>query len=431
MPVEPPVLWSVVEKHLDDAGFQWTPRWERAHVSPVLRAYEVASGIEEQLAANVDALAIAAPHASAKLLEPALTGDEPGEAAVAALALLGVPTGFLLVRRALTGGEGQRTAVVRALALSDRVGLEREVEPQLREQHPAGVVAALEVFAARRLDPGAGLFAFLTSSDTEVAVAALRAARTSTQRVRSAIEHAFGVGEARVREAALETGLVLGFHSALEASRKLAASGAPSAVALATLAMSGAVADLALVEGALSNPGLRRVALFALGFAGRSGSMEKVLESMQVPGLARGAGEAFSAITGIAIDGELVAWEGEDEQSAEDDPSAGLLPGQDGDLPLPDASAAEARWAAVRSRFDPAVRYLDGEPFTPQRLVEAFRSASMRRRRFLALELATRSRRTRLVDTRAWARDQLVAERRDAPPMFSDAAAPLSRVLVN
>jgi hypothetical protein len=59
---------------------------------------------------------------------------------------------------------------------------------------------------------------------------------------------------------------------------------------------------------------------------------------------------------------------------------AGLLPGQDGGLPLPDASAAEARWAAVRSRFDPAVRYLDGEPFTPQRLVEAFRSASMRRR---------------------------------------------------
>lgn len=57
-------MWNVVEKHLDDAGFQWTPRWERAHVSPVLRAHEVASGIEEQLAANVDALAIAAPHAS-------------------------------------------------------------------------------------------------------------------------------------------------------------------------------------------------------------------------------------------------------------------------------------------------------------------------------------------------------------------------------
>jgi uncharacterized protein (TIGR02270 family) len=402
------VLWDVVEEHLDDASYQWT-QWSRAFGS-ALTAPEVGEGIEERLLASVDALTIAAPEAGAQLLEPAVREGEPGATAAATLALLDLPSGFLSVRRALACEDGaRRAALQRALALSSRTGLEREVEPLLEPEHPGGAVAALAVYAARRLDAGPRLVALIDSSDAEVSAAALRAACWTSQPVRAAVERTYRSDEELARAAALEAGLALGFRSALDASRKLVASRAPSPAALVAVAMSGAPSDLELLHAALEEAPLRRAALHGIGLAGSARSIDVILPWLAEPATARVAGEAFAAITGIAIAGDLAAT----EDDAEELPSE-LLPGRDHDLPRPDPDAVMVRWERERQRFDSGVRYLGGVPFSGEALRAALGSAPMRRRPALALELAVRSRRALVVDCRAFARDQLRAERQDA-----------------
>jgi hypothetical protein len=59
MSAEALVLWDAVEEHLEEAGFQWE-RWERALVSPLLRARQVVDGVEARLAAHIEGLTISA-----------------------------------------------------------------------------------------------------------------------------------------------------------------------------------------------------------------------------------------------------------------------------------------------------------------------------------------------------------------------------------
>ena len=114
------VLWDVVEEHLEEAGFQWE-RWERALVSPLLSARQVADGVEGRLAAHLEGLAVAGSAAADRLLVPALHEGEPGEAAAAATAILESPGGISRVRAALADAGGERRRLVtRALALSRR-----------------------------------------------------------------------------------------------------------------------------------------------------------------------------------------------------------------------------------------------------------------------------------------------------------------------
>jgi uncharacterized protein (TIGR02270 family) len=178
----------------------------------------------------------------------------------------------------------------------------------------------------------------------------------------------------------------------------------------------------------------RAAALAALGYSGRTSGMEALLSAMGEDSRTdRIAGEAFSAITGIAIDGELRAEERDDPEDPipfeEDDLDADLVPGPEAELPLPDATAAAARWSTVSAGFDPAARYLHGKPLTAQGLVQGFAAASMRRRRLLALELAVRSRGSYRVETRDWAFEQLGAERRQQLVIRRDTMLPFSRLL--
>lgn len=322
-------LRDIVEEHLDEAAFQWR-QWSLAFGSATLTAADLAEGIEERLLASVDALAVAAPTAGTRLLEPALCEGEPGAAFAAALALLTLPNGFLAIRRALAGEDdtARRAALQQALALSPRQGLEREVEPLLSPEHPAGAAAALGVFAARRLDPGPRLLDLIASGDAEMAAAALRAAPWCSRPTRAAVERAYAFPVPAVRDAALEVGLFLGLGSALAASRKLAASRAPSPVALMALAMSGTASDLQLLTGALEEPLLRRAALRALGFAGSPRAVDRILPWLAEPSTACAAGEAFAAITGIAIDGDSASQRGEEKVSDEGALRSDLLPGR-------------------------------------------------------------------------------------------------------
>ncbi|MCY1018631.1 hypothetical protein [Pyxidicoccus sp. MSG2] len=124
--------------------------------------------------------------------------------------------------------------------------------------------------------------------------------------------------------------------------------------------------------------------------------------------VARLAGEVFSAITGVVLEGSFVRGppeEGEDEESpisVEASEEARVL-GAERELPLPEPDAVEAAWKEERKRLVAGTRYLHGQPPGAELVLSTLRRAPMRRRRDLALELAIRSRGKWRVDTRGFA----------------------------
>ena len=144
-------------------------------------------------------------------------------------------------------------------------------------------------------------------------------------------------------------------------------------------------------------------------------TLEVCLVAMQEPKSARVAGEAFSAITGLKIEGEYCRVEDRKKRREptpfeEEELDANLVPGPEAELPVPDPAAIKEWWRANKSRFRMEVRYLDGVPLDAAGLLGGLQLASMRRRPGLVLELAIRTHGKCRVETRQWARVQLAQQ---------------------
>jgi uncharacterized protein (TIGR02270 family) len=426
-----PRLWDVVEEHLDDAAFLWG-QWERALVSPVQRPREIAVHVERLLRANLEGVRLACPDAVDRLLLPALRSGERDRVAAAAAVLAEVPGGLDHLTAALGElGAAAVEPVGRALGLSGGAALEAKLPAALLHGDAHVVAAALAALAFRRLDPGPPLLDLLRSGDPVVLLAALRAARASAQPVRGPVEVACASPRPAVRDAAIATGLRLGLRAALTACERLLETSPPEpALPYQVVAMSGDPSALARLEAGLDAPSTRREALAALGLSGWPRALDRILACAEDPELARLAGEAFTAITGLELDGPLLAEEDDAEPPAleDDDLEQDLATGPEADLPRPDPDALRAWWQAQGGRLDPALRQLEGEPWSPERLHAVFCGAAMRRRHALGLELAVRTRGQWDPEPRGWASDQVAMQARP-PRLAGEARLPFPRLL--
>ncbi|HZN94988.1 MAG TPA: hypothetical protein VFB81_19880, partial [Myxococcales bacterium] len=136
---ERPVMWDVVEEHLDEAAFHWE-QWERALVSPDNTLAGVAQGTEARLLAHLDGLAsVSSGDVVPRLLEPRLASRRPDEVFAAALArcerpddtLSWVPPIFEQEDPVATG------PVLRALELARRPGLGKALRGLVKRSAPA------------------------------------------------------------------------------------------------------------------------------------------------------------------------------------------------------------------------------------------------------------------------------------------------------
>jgi uncharacterized protein (TIGR02270 family) len=125
---------------------------------------------------------------------------------------------------------------------------------------------------------------------------------------------------------------------------------------------------------------------------------------------ARLAAEAFSAITGLAIEGPFLrAEEPEPEEPPpfeEEDWEADLVEGPDAVLPLANASKVQRWWKERRTNFGAIGRHLRGQPNTIATLFEELERGPMRRRPAHALEVSIRSQGKVRIITSGWARSQ-------------------------
>lgn len=413
------VLWDVLEEHLQEAGFLWS-QWEQALVSPRYTLFEVQEGPEERLLAHLDGLTEAPNEVVKRLLEPALVGDDETIAFAAASAWLSRDSAqalFRVVNALEAAAPAVRDALGRAVELSRAAGL----DAQLKKQAGSAIRKAPVILDALRIRSSVEekMVELLATSDEPGALSsALRAAGTlGRSEIRALVEKYLDSSVPNVREAAIESGLRLGLRSAWLACRT-AVDGKKEGVQLPllALALSGESAELTRIEKALAEPKLRRPALFALGYNGWTRAADLCLEHMNDASLARVAGEAFSMITGLQIDGIFVGLEPPEQDPLppleEEDLQASLIPSPDAELPLPDVDQVRFWWGKARKQFDSETRYLSGKPFSVQTLLETFLNAPMRRRAAWALELAIRSKGEFQIECRDWARAQRCAQER-------------------
>ncbi len=125
--------------------------------------------------------------------------------------------------------------------------------------------------------------------------------------------------------------------------------------------------------------------------------------------MAQVAGEAFSAMTGLRLDGPYALPPGERPEGAplppdlQEDLDANLVPSPEDNLPWPQVAAITLWWKGARSRFEKGKRYLLGQPFSGSLLIDALETSPMRHRHVLARELAIRTRGQHVIPTRAFA----------------------------
>lgn len=393
------ILWDVLQEHLDEAAFLWRQR-ERGLASWEESLEDVAEGDEARLLAHVEGLVIGGAPVATRLLLPALEGEDVWLVGAAALALLGAggeaPLAALL-RVLNEGPEEARPEIRRALELSGRSGLDTLLLPHVARVGPEAQAMLLEVLATRQADPGPALPRTL-GADTAPALctASLRAARFTARPVseglaRQGLEH----GEASVRCAALETGLILGLRAPWQACRRLAMdAGEEGRLARLALAVGGEATDVKQLIQALGTPGLRTDALWALGFSGRRAAAEALMDVLRQDNGPRLAAESLATITGLDLTEHLLAEETDAEAPPEDADTA-TAEGAWRAPPLAGrvrVASVEEWWRKAQARFDERGRFVRGAAWSPSAVLTELARAPACLSSVWALELAVRTR---------------------------------------
>lgn len=404
-----PILWDVVEEHLDEAAFLYT-QWERALRSPSYKVEELRDRLEERMLAHVDGLVVAGEAAAERLLIPALSGGQPDEACAAALALLasGGAAGVDAVCDTLQAAGTQRKALIRALALSAGPQAEVRLRQFLGAPQAMPRALALDVLSFQRRDVRGELARALQDVDPEVTRAGLAAAmRLAPSAHLAQVRQLVQSPDAAVQEAALCVGAVAGLPEVPALLRAAVRAGTPGELVRILLALLGDAADCRLLMDRAVAAHALPADVFALGFCGTVEAAELCVELARDPRLAAVAAEAIVGITGVDLEKEkLVAAPaaGADEELESADAELAVEP--EDELPVPDAEALAGWWQRSRSGLAPGTRYVAGRPVGTSTLLDALAEAPLRRCHALGLDLAIRSRGTLQVETWGLARDQ-------------------------
>jgi len=428
-----PFTRDVAVEHLDEAGFCRT-RWELALGAPNFTAAEVEEGPEERLRAHLDALVLGSRPVAEEVLVPALDHEDPPIVFAAAWCLLASEDGdfddeVLRAFGAATNDARRRAELARALALAPSRAAGDRLAHALEGLPPAARADGARILTRWFARP-AEIRHWLSGDDPALASGALLGLGGDLTPCADLLERHLRADDPEVASAAIRPGLCAGMVAAWDACVE-AATGPDAAVEdLIALATLGGAAEHAAVERALQLPAARRPALFALGFSGRRRAAELCLELLDDddPAVARVAGEAFSAVTGLAIEGAYARAEPDDDDLHDDtdaagEPAAGQATPAEARLPLPNGPAIRAWWSSAAPRFEVGQRYLGGAPISAAALVAAIAGGPMRRRPGHALELAVRTRGVCFLDATDWVSRQRAAVAAWTVPPIGDFTA--------
>ncbi|WP_163997745.1 TIGR02270 family protein [Pyxidicoccus caerfyrddinensis] len=390
---------GIYEEHLNEACFLWW-RWEGALRSERHDMRAVVA-LEGRLLAHLDGLVVGGEPVIQEFVKPVLEVPETREhlsvAAFVWLAGSGQDAVSEVFQMWRSAPEGLESAYQRALELCGRPGLEKALLAGAVDGDGEWNARVLEVLAFRGAIPNDFWGPQLLNADARAQVAVLRALRPPPGKLlEDVLRRLLAHEEPEIRLAAMEAGLVAGSHAAWDACRQeVRRRGEALRGALVLLALCGDEKDVVGILPLLGEVAWREGALWALGFSGRMLAADSCLEMMRQPArVARLAGEAFSSITGLALDGGYaLATPDEDALPPleEEDLDADLVPKPEDGLPVPAPEATARWWSQARKGFSTRGRWLRGQPANGGALLDVLEHGAMRRRRTHALELALRS----------------------------------------
>lgn len=385
---------TVIAQYADEAAFLWTQR-ARATGSP-RHTLRTLAALDERLDAQLDGLRLA------------------GDAGLGACrrALENVGGGEVFTLSVLAFGAGDRQHMLDALAAgcaspAARRGLisalgwlhHDEVAPWIgrlvQAAAPLHRTIGIAAAAARREDPGERLTAAVGDADPVLRARALRAAgELKRHDLHGRLAEQLKDADDGCRFWAAWSLTLLGDFNGLRSLVSWLERDDHFGAVARQLAMRAVSLEHGRegVRGLLKDAARRRSAVGAIGVLGDPASIPWLIGVMDSADLARLAGEAFSAITGIDLDehelnrqAPLPGPAASADTASDDDPP---VDDPDDGLPWPDRVRVEAWWRERSASYQMGVRHLAGQPISAPAIRQLITAGTQAQRAAAALELA-------------------------------------------
>lgn len=392
--MKPSFAANVVDNLLEDGSFLWFLR-ELAVSAPHYLLRDLAH-LDSRVEAHLDGLRIAG-EAGWTVCEEQLQYQEPGEVFAAAVLALESGEAARLRRVYEVVGSAPETqrGLVSAFGWVDRAWWRGEVRDLLVADSPFWRRLGLAAAATQRVDPGRSLLDVLEAGDPALRATALRvAACLGRTDLLPAVQAQLNSDDEAVRFSAAWAATLLGDRTA--APRQALAFVDADHPQFAAPALRAALRVLPPNEGQswlghfAGRPQMLCHAVVAGGILGDPVNVPWLLAQMEIPAIARVAGEAFTMIMGVDLAYEDLEGEWPEDFEAgptENPKDTDVAMDPDEDLPWPDAALVGDWWARHRSSFQPGQRYLLGKPIAPEHLQWVLRHGMQRQRAAAALEL--------------------------------------------
>jgi len=272
--------------------------------------------------------------------------------------------------------------------------LQGHVVGWLKSDNPLHRQLGISACAIQRVDCGAYLQQAIDDQDPRVRARALRCAGEIRRRdlTASVLEH-LGDEDEQCRYWAAWSLVLLGDSNGIDVLKNfVAAEGKWRDAALSlVLRMMGKDVAMQWIRTFIGDSERQRTVVQAAGIIGDPVSVPWLISKMEVPELARTAGEAFSLITGVDLayddlDGD---WpEGFEAGATERPDDEDVAMDADEDLPWPDPVLISGWWSANQEKYPAGQRLLCGQPVSQAACIDVLNHGFQRQRRAAAIEFA-------------------------------------------
>lgn len=406
------VIPHIIDQHAEEAAFLWLLR-RNAIYAPHYNLKDLAK-LDNRVEAHIDGLRIA--------------GDYGWETCCNNLEFKGSGEVFAAGFLALEGNNSDRIykvyqvveespetlpGLVSAFGWVEPHHLQGKVNGLLVSNNPLWRRVGISACAIHRVNPGKYLDQAIMDSDTQLRIRAMRAAaelgrvdlkQNLLDQVRNpdpmvvfwAAWSAVLLGARGNALALLQTKIVEGSELSVKAM----------SVAFRVLNL-GDIKEL--LKGLVKQEDRLRDAIIGAGISGDPSYLPWLIKQMEVPNLAKIAGESFTNITGVDIayedlDGEMP--KGFTPGPTENPEDENVEMDVDEDLPYPDTLLIDRWWKQRQNNFTPEFRYLLGNLINEQHCQSILRTGKQRQRQAAALELSLMQPTSQLFETRAMGKRQ-------------------------
>ena len=387
------VIDTVIQQYAEEAAFLWLLR-DAAVKQPHYDLSDLAE-LDDRVEAHLDGLRIAG-EAGWEICKEALAMEEAGE--VFAAAVLAFENGEEeRVQTVLEAGNGDpelARGLISALGWLEWQQVENHVHNLADSDSPELRRIGLAACAIHRQNPGQMLVDSISSDDPFFKARALKAVgEFGRQDLLPLVRDNLLAEDEKVRFYAAWTTALLSGSEALPVLREIAESKreySEKSCAMALRGMKLGDSHVWLQELSLKEE-CTRLAVQGAGVVGDPVSIPWLIQVMEVPELARVAGEALTMITGVDLAyGDLEGeWpEGFEAGPTEEPEDEDVEMDQDEDLPWPKPALIAEWWNEKKGEFRSGTRYLVGKPVSAEHLLQVLRTGYQRQRAAAALELA-------------------------------------------